>query len=128
VKVDDTLAADAARQAAGSPQLLAGVERALDAHGCAGGPLPIWITETGTSDTTGWDGCRAMGGALHAWADDPRVQLAVQYTFRDDTAIPVGLADAGLTTLEPSYAAWLAAAQGQADPAAACRSATDQRP
>jgi hypothetical protein len=31
----------------------------------------------------------------------------------------VGLADAGLTALEPAYAAWLAAAEGR-DPVAAC--------
>jgi hypothetical protein len=116
VKVDDELAADAARQAAGSPELLRGIEQALDAHGCAT-PPPIWITETGTNQGTGAAGCQAMTDALGAWADDPRVQLAVQYTFREDTAFPVGLADAGLTTLEPAYAAWLAAAQGTA---AAC--------
>ncbi len=119
VKVDDALAADAARQAAGSPALLRGVEQALDGHGCPGA-LPVWITETGTTQDTGAAGCRAMGDALGAWAADPRVQLAVQYTFREDTAFPVGLADAGLTTLEPAYAAWLAQAQGAADPAAAC--------
>ncbi|MFL6115534.1 MAG: hypothetical protein ACJ786_29940, partial [Catenulispora sp.] len=47
---------------------------------------PIWITETGTNQGTGDAGCRAMGAALRAWAGDPRVQLAVQYTFREDTA------------------------------------------
>lgn len=119
VKVDDELAADAARQAAASPQLLTGVERALDDHGCPN-EIPVWITETGTDQGAGAAGCRAMGDALRAWADDPRVQLAVQYTFREDTAFPVGLADAGLTRLEPAYAAWLAAAQGAADPASAC--------
>jgi hypothetical protein len=119
VKVDDELAADAAKQAAGSPELLKGVEQALDAHGCAQ-PPPIWITETGTNATDGPAGCRAMGAALAAWTADPRVQLAVQYTFREDTAFPVGLADAGLTHLEPAYAAWLAQARGESDPAAAC--------
>jgi hypothetical protein len=119
VKVDDELAADAAAQAAGSPELLRGVEQALDAHGCPD-ELPIWITETGTDQTTGAAGCRAMGDALQAWAGEPRVQLAVQYTFREDTAFPVGLADAGLTTLEPAYAAWLAQAQGASAPASAC--------
>ncbi len=120
VKVDDTLAADAARLAAGAPELLTGVEQALDADACPGGAPPIWITETGTDETTAAAGCRAMGDALAAWAADPRVQLAVQYTFREDTAFPVGLVDAGLTTLEPAYAAWQAAAAGQAEPARAC--------
>jgi hypothetical protein len=119
VKVDDELAADAAAQAPGSPELLSGVKQALDGHGCPS-ELPIWITETGTDQTTGAAGCRAMADALRAWAEEPRVQLAVQYTFREDTAFPVGLADAGLTALEPAYAAWLAQAQGAADPASAC--------
>jgi hypothetical protein len=119
VKVDDELAADAT-SAPGAQELLTGLKQALRAHDCPGGPPPIWITETGTDSTTGAAGCRAMGQALQAWRDDPDVQLAVQYTFREDTAFPVGLADASLTTLEPAYAAWLAAAQGAADPGSAC--------
>ena len=119
VKVEGDLAADGTGEA-GAQALLSGLKDALRGHGCPGGPPPIWITETGTASTTGAEGCRAMGRALQAWSADPDVQLAVQYTFREDTAFPVGLADAGLTTLEPAYAAWLAAAQGQADPAASC--------
>ena len=38
--------------------------------------------------------CEAMDGALRCWADDPRVDAAFQYTFREDTSFPVGLADA----------------------------------
>jgi hypothetical protein len=119
VKVQGELAADGT-SAPGAPELLGGLKDALRAHDCPDGPPPIWITETGTDSTSGADGCRAMGQALTAWRDDPDVQLAVQYTFREDTAFPVGLADAGLTTLEPAYAAWLAAAQGAADPGSAC--------
>ena len=37
---------------------------------------------------------------------DPRVQAAFQYTFRDDPAFPVGLADPHLTTLYPAYYLW----------------------
>ncbi|MBX5442402.1 MAG: hypothetical protein IRZ32_12865, partial [Solirubrobacteraceae bacterium] len=118
VRVEDELAADA--QAPGAGALLDAVAAALDGHGCPGGPPPIWITETGTDPAAGADGCRAMAQALAAWRDDPRVQAAFQYTFREDTAFPVGLADAGLTRLEPAYAAWLARAEGRADLAAAC--------
>ena len=39
---------------------------------------------------------------------DPRVEAAFQYTFRDDPAFPVGLADAGLTRTWPAYDEWLA--------------------
>ena len=39
---------------------------------------------------------------------DPRVDAAFQYTFRDDPAFPVGLADAGLTRTWPAYDLWLA--------------------
>lgn len=115
VKVDDELAADADDAAAepGSPELLAAVERALDRHGCPGDPLPIWITETGTDSSSGTAGCTAMAQALAAWRDDPRVQAAFQYTFREDTEFRVGLADAQLTALEPAYAAWLARAAGR---------------
>lgn len=119
VKVAGELAADAANSTPGSPALLADLEAALDAHGCPGGPLPIWITETGTSSAGGAAGCTAMAAGLRSWVDDPRVTAAFQYTFRDDTAFPVGLADPGLTTLEPAYAAWRALAAGT-DLSAAC--------
>jgi hypothetical protein len=118
VKVSGELAADAANATPGSPELLDELERALDAHGCPT-RLPIWITETGTSSTSGAAGCAAMADGLARWVADPRVDAAFQYTFREDTAFPVGLADPGLTTLEPSYVAWRALADG-ADLASAC--------
>jgi hypothetical protein len=111
VKVSGELAADAANATPGSPELLAELERALDAHGCAT-PLPIWITETGTDSSTGAPGCAAMAQGLRSWVQDPRVEAAFQYTFREDTAFEVGLADPGLTTLEPAYGAWRALAAG----------------
>jgi hypothetical protein len=52
--------------------------------------------------------CRALDAALRRWDIDPRVQAAFQYTFRDDPAFPVGLADAGLTRTWPAYDEWLA--------------------
>jgi hypothetical protein len=36
------------------------------------------------------------------------VQAAFQYTFRDDPAYPVGLADATLSRLWPAYELWKA--------------------
>jgi hypothetical protein len=123
VKVEGELAADAAAQA-GAPELLRGVERALDAKGCPGGPLPVWITETGADPGDGPGGCEAMARSLAAWYDDPRVDAAFQYTFREDTEFRVGLADARLTELRPAYAAWSAFARGGrealGDAAAAC--------
>jgi hypothetical protein len=122
VKVSGELAADAANETPGSPALLADLEQALDAHGCPGGPLPIWITETGTSSQSGAAGCGAMAEGLRRWVDDPRVDAAFQYTFREDTAFPVGLSDPGLTTLEPAYGAWKALAAGT-DLSAGCAGA-----
>ncbi|MCW2990083.1 MAG: hypothetical protein JWM73_677 [Solirubrobacterales bacterium] len=83
--------------------LLAGVERALDAHGCDH-PVPVWITETGAGGRPG--ACPAMAAQLRAWRADPRIRAAFQYTLRDDPIFPVGLADAGLTRLYPAYEAW----------------------
>ncbi|UGS38095.1 hypothetical protein [Capillimicrobium parvum] len=122
-KVAGELAADAADPAAqpGAPRILRGVTDALDAHACPGGPLPVWITETGASSQDGRDGCEAMARALAVWSDDPRVDVAFQYTFREDTAFRVGLANPRLTRLEPAYGAWRALATGGlGDPAAAC--------
>ena len=64
---------------------------------------------------SGAGGCRALDAALRAWAADPRVDAAFQYTFREDDAFQVGLADAELTHLRPAYAAWRAAADGSLD-------------
>jgi hypothetical protein len=122
VKVSGELAADAAAEP-GAPRILRDVTDALDAHGCPGDPLPVWITETGASSSDGRDGCEAMARALAVWRDDPRVDVAMQYTFREDTAFRVGLANPRLTRLEPAYAAWNALATATLDdPAAACAS------
>jgi hypothetical protein len=117
---------------AGDPALLRDVLEALDAHGCER-PHKLWITETGVGgprtgetrpDSPEDDeaGCEAMAGALRAWADDPRVDAAFQYTFREDTAFPVGLADVGLDRLYRAYAAWEAWSRPGAAPASVeCR-------
>jgi hypothetical protein len=88
------------------------VERALAARDCPGGPPRMWITETGVPAGSGAAGCRALAGALRTWAADPRVDAAFQYTFREDTAFRVGLADISLEQLRPAYEAWRAAANG----------------
>lgn len=84
-------------------EVVGGVKRALDAHGCDR-EVPVWITETGAGGRPG--ACAAMAAQLRAWRDDPRIEAAFQYTLRDDPIFPVGLADAGLTTLYPAYEAW----------------------
>jgi hypothetical protein len=94
------------------------LETALDRRPCAR-HHPVWVTETGVGDPhlgghrTGGPGarradCRALDAALRRWYLDPRVDVAIQYTFRDDPAFPVGVADAALTTAWPSYDLWLA--------------------
>jgi hypothetical protein len=84
-------------------RLVDGVERALAAHHC-GHRVPIWVTETGVGAAPG--GCALMASRLRAWRADPEVDAAFQYTFREDPAFPVGLADPGLSTLYPAYEAW----------------------
>jgi hypothetical protein len=94
------------------------LEAALDRWPCAR-DKPIWVTETGVGgpdvggDRSGGlaslrKDCRALDAALRRWDIDPRVQAAFQYTFRDDPAFPVGLADVNLTRTWPAYDEWLA--------------------
>jgi len=91
--------------ASDTAELLAAVERALDAHDCAE-PVSVWITETGVGDAP--RGCAIAGRQLDAWKAGGRVRAAFQYTFREDPVFPVGLADAQLTELYPAYRAWRA--------------------
>jgi hypothetical protein len=94
------------------------LEAVLATRPCTAGK-PIWVTETGVGGpdvggprTGGLASlrrdCRALDAALRRWDLDPRVQAAFQYTFRDDPAFPVGLADAGLRHTWPAYDEWLA--------------------
>jgi hypothetical protein len=94
------------------------LEAVLDKRPCAA-DKPIWVTETGVGgpDVGGprrgglaslRRDCRALDAALRRWDIDPRVEAAFQYTFRDDPAFPVGLADVGLTHTWPAYDEWLA--------------------
>jgi len=103
---------------AGSGALLAAIERALDRRGC-GERKRVWITETGVGGPkpggerpTDPDAlraqCRAMAAALATWYRAPRVDVAFQYTFREDDSYPVGLVDTGLTRAYPTYDLWRA--------------------
>lgn len=108
------LAGDA--DAAGSPGLLAAVVAALDRRRCAERHR-LWLTETGvggprpgrdrpTDPASLVRACRAMSAVLDAWRRAPRVDVALQYSFREDPAFPVGLADPSLTRLYAPYRAW----------------------
>ncbi len=111
------LAGDA--DASGSPELMRAVLAALDRHDCPRAHH-LWLTETGAGgprpgrdrpvDAASLDAaCEAMADALASWRDDRRIDVAFQYSFREDPAFPVGLTDAQLTTLYAPYGAWEAA-------------------
>jgi hypothetical protein len=100
-----------------SPDAVGELERALAGRRCTAA-RPIWVTETGvggarsgaprdSSPAALAAQCHAQAAALERWDADPRVQAAFQYTFREDSAYPVGLADAGLTRTYPTYELWL---------------------
>ena len=97
---------------------IAQLEHALDRRPCTR-DKPIWVTETGvgaahaghrrdTSPAALKAQCRLMARTLSRWYRDPRVTAAFQYTFREDNAFPVGLADPTLTSLYPVYDLWKA--------------------
>ena len=94
------------------------VARALAAHDCPTLPR-IWITETGA----GFPGlalsagagsrsrphaCRQLHERLSEWWEDPRVDVAVQYTVREDDLFRVGLVRTDLSAAWPTLAAWRA--------------------
>lgn len=108
----------AQREATGSTAPVDQLRAVLDERPCTRGAR-IWVTETGignarngqTRDTSPEalrGDCRAMADRLRRWHRDPRVPLAIQYTFREDTLFPVGLADAALTRTYPTYPLWRA--------------------
>lgn len=111
-------------QPSSQPGPVSALERDLSAHPCAR-DRPVWVTETGAGGThagqnrsqrpadLGRD-CRALAATLAAFARDPRIAAAVQYTFRDDPTFPVGLVDAGLTRTWPVYDLWRAWGDGRA--------------
>lgn len=93
---------------------LALLERALERRGPCGRRMRIWVTETGAGDPHAGGAaltaasslataCRLMAGTLLAFYRDPRVDVAFQYTFREDTLFPVGLMSADLSRVYPTY-------------------------
>jgi hypothetical protein len=79
----------------------------------------IWITETGVGPAPGGlslargitseaQGCRLLHQRLRAWYRDPRVTLAVQYTFREDDQFPTGLVTTDLARARPALREWRA--------------------
>jgi hypothetical protein len=110
------------------------VTDALRARGCPRIP-PIWITETGVGAADSRlsiargirdaaAGCRMLHRRLVRWWADPRVAVAVQYTFREDPLFPTGLVSADLSAERPALAEWQAwTARARPDdppPAATC--------
>ena len=101
------------------------LEAVLDRSGQCGRAAHIWITETGAADPDARGPvrdpratCGRLATALAAWNADPRIDAAFQYTFREDPAFRVGLADPGLRTIFPAYYEWLAwGARLASDPA-----------
>jgi len=94
------------------------LERALDRRPCTR-RARIWVTETGVGgaragaerDVSGGAlraGCRALHRQLRRWHRHPRIDAAFQYTFREDLAFPVGLADVSLTRTYPTFDLWKA--------------------
>jgi len=100
---------------------------AADARPCTR-DTPLWITETGVGAPHNGEvrdvspaalraQCVALQRQLVAWWREPRIQAAFQFSFREDAAFPVGLANASLTELYPTYDLWRAwGARAPADP------------
>ena len=82
-------------------------------------PPAIWITETGVGPapqgfslargiTSERHGCRLLHQRLLQWHENPRVTLAVQYTFREDDLFPTGLVTTDLTRSRAALGEWQA--------------------
>ena len=95
------------------PGAVGALERVLDRRACTRGK-PIWVTETGVGGPHVGDersakdekiraDCQALAITLRRWNEDPRVEAAFQYTFRDDPVFPVGLVDAQMSKAWPAY-------------------------
>jgi hypothetical protein len=87
---------------------VAALERVLARTGCAGGAPHVWITEAGAPTGGGAGACRQLALALAHWNADAQVDAVFQYTFRQDPLFAIGLADTGLTHVEPAYGVWRA--------------------
>lgn len=108
----------AAHQYVGDRPALGQLITALDARACPQHKR-IWITETGvggerpgaprSQDASSLRaGCRAMDGLLRSFLRDPRIDVAFQYSFREDDLFPVGLITTALDRAYPVYDLWRA--------------------
>jgi hypothetical protein len=102
----------------GGTDPVATVTRALDSRRCPRRHA-IWITETGVGPAPGGlslargitserQGCRLLHRRLVDWYENPRVTLAVQYTFREDDQFPTGLVTTDLRRARPALREWQA--------------------
>jgi hypothetical protein len=102
----------------GGTDPVAAVTAALDARHCPRRHV-IWITETGVGPAPGGfslargitserQGCRLLHQRLLDWYENPRVTLAVQYTFREDDLFPTGLVTTDLRRARPALREWQA--------------------
>ena len=103
---------------AGGRDPVPALARALAAHRCPTSPR-IWITETGAGlpgvslsagarSASRPRACRELDARLRDWWEDPRVDVAVQYTMREDDLFRVGLVRTDLSAAWPTLAAWTA--------------------
>ncbi len=97
---------------------VAALEQALAERGGCADDAHVWVTETGAgaprpgrprtgSAAEQSAGAAALAAQLERWRADPRVAAIFQYSFREDPAYPVGLADAGLARLYETYLVWM---------------------
>jgi hypothetical protein len=102
----------------GGTDPVAAVTAALAARRCPKRQA-IWITETGVGPAPGGlslargitserQGCRLLHERLLGWYENPRVTVAVQYTFREDDKFPTGLVTTDLARARPALGEWRA--------------------
>jgi hypothetical protein len=102
----------------GGTEPVAAVTAALAARRCPRRHA-IWITETGVGPAPGGlslargitserQGCRLLHERLLGWYENPRVTVAVQYTFREDDRFPTGLVTTDLSRARPALGEWQA--------------------
>ncbi|MDP9376390.1 MAG: hypothetical protein M3P40_02230 [Actinomycetota bacterium] len=102
----------------GGSQTVDAVWEALRRHECPRAPS-VWITETGAGSpghrlSAGAArvqrpaACRKLHRMLSGWWRDERVEVAIQYTWREDNFFPVGLTSTDLARPLPTLEAWKA--------------------
>jgi hypothetical protein len=110
----------------GDRDVLGDLLTAVDARGCPR-RARVWITETGVGGPRPGQpraggqaalkaGCRAMDALLRDFRSDPRVDVAIQYSAREDSAFPVGLLDPELRRAYPALDLWKAWSREQDPP------------